>query len=90
MTNDTYISGLCRINKHAERLSILRGIDRRGGEALGGFIQGWDGRGGVVGGACLLLDYNKLPATVDNQKPFTATGKYFLTQTPEEEDGDGD
>lgn len=30
MTNDTYISGLCRINKHAEQLSILRGIDIRG------------------------------------------------------------
>lgn len=29
MTNDTYISGRCRINKHAEQLSILRGIDGR-------------------------------------------------------------
>ncbi|XDV46401.1 hypothetical protein PO909_014299 [Leuciscus waleckii] len=27
MTNDTYICGLCRINRHAERLSILRAID---------------------------------------------------------------
>lgn len=35
---------LCRINKHAEQLSILRGIDVRGPnvgrEALGGFIRG--------------------------------------------------
>lgn len=30
MTNDTYISGLGPINKHAEQLSILRGIDRCG------------------------------------------------------------
>lgn len=29
---------------------------------------------GGGGGVCLLLDYNKLPSTVNNQKPFTGTG----------------
>lgn len=92
MTNDTYISGLCRINKHAEQLSILRGIDRRGSTSaekhlvalfrvgMGG--TRWGGRGAGET-AHSLLDYHKPPSTVNNQKPFTGTaasGHIFLNK----------
>lgn len=55
MTNDTYISGLCRINKHAEQLSILRGIDRCGPTSaekhlVALFSAGEGGRGWGWGG----------------------------------------
>lgn len=53
-----------------------------GGEALGGFIQGWDGRdaGGEAGETVRsLLNYNKPPNTVNNQKAITGE----LQQHPE-------
>lgn len=92
MTNDTYISGLCRINKHAEQLSILRGIDRRGSTSAEKHLVALFsvGMGGTKGGtgagetAHSLLDYHKPPSTVNNQKPFyrnCSIRKYFLKQT---------
>lgn len=87
MTNDTYISGLCRINKHAEQLSILRGIDRCGSTSVEKhlvalFSAGGAGLGGWGGGSWYSIsDYNKPPGDVNNQKAFTGTAaseKYFL------------
>lgn len=74
MTNDTYISGLCRINKHAEQLSILRGIDRRGStlaeKHLVALFRIWRKAAEAV---CSLLNYNKPPNTVNNQNPITGS-----------------
>lgn len=79
MTNDTYISGLCRINKHAEQLSILRGIDRRGSTSaekhlVALFRIGVGGNGGKQAEtAHSFLNYNKPPTTVNNQKSITGS-----------------
>lgn len=82
MTNDTYISGLCRINKHAEQLSILRGIDRRGSTSAEKHLVALF-RAGMGGTVHSLLDYHKPPATVNNQKPFrgaAASGNIALNK----------
>lgn len=74
MTNDTYISGLCRINKHAEQLSILRGIDRRGSTLAEKHLVALFRIGRKAGEEVRsLLNYNKPPNTVNIQNPITGS-----------------
>lgn len=74
MTNDTYISGLCRINKHAEQLSILRGIDRRSSTLAEKHLVALFRIVRKAGEAIhSLLNYYKPPKTGNNQNPITGS-----------------
>lgn len=81
MTNDTYISGLCRINKHAEQLSILRGIDRCGSTSAEKHLVALFGAGeGVWGGGGLRTQFQ---ITI-NQAAMSTIKKLLLElQRPE-------